>query len=681
MAVAGDAPSMGDFGAILGFGGPPRDVEWKWRAPSIPPPFPQVQPSDNVPPALPSWLTDYVPTTDVPPSLPLENTIRGLDSALRKAKGLHLPKPLLDFQARVSRTTDLDGIRSIIAETGLDLRRRPEYSRVCFDHLLEQGKSLDVLADFLSDAGLNNAEAHNLKNLIVRSGRHDLTSVEMESLSKIVKQALIRGTVCDPEIRALLKYFPAAVGGVVGPEQTQHLKTYGLQVVWEGLKSCPVLAPSDLEVDTLELFLFQLSQQPFSDMVRTIGIEIITSASNTQLQMMGDGLSSFIVSWVHGWRDQEAVAKDDAPTPVLIPHLHEMLTLLPDGLAQSTCTATTEKLVEQMRNAGWTKLPRRLLCPWMATVKRSMSTHALQKPEDPWKVIENFLPQHRQYQLAAAYLHETFDVEIGEFIIRHWVPEDKASVAKVFRTLCEESDEDKAFANIALSLRECGKPTEEVMRDTFRLLRFLGRPEAIVRTTRCLVKDGITITPRLLAIEIQHLSNTSPALALQLFLCHSGLRLEGCKELVFSLINDPGSNTPTTFRLLRRQEMLTKKAKTASSCLSVSEIALVHEMALAFAYAPHLTPRMALRQSSKCYWYLQRHRAPIGCDISQALTHAGITRALKSGYKVGWEKINFILDLVRELEGDEVADELDQAVYHWRGRAISESMEERRRYR
>ncbi len=85
---------------------------------------------------------------------------------------------------------------------------------------------------------------------------------------------------------------------------------------------------------------------------------------------------------------------------------------------------------------------------------------------------------------------------------------------------------------------------------------------------------------------------------------------------------------------------------------------LLNSLARSFALSPELTPRQSFRKVYWIYLYIHRYTAgtAIGRDIIRPLWHAGITRYKETGTSP--EKVKWILDKVRGVEGDEVADRL-----------------------
>ncbi len=85
---------------------------------------------------------------------------------------------------------------------------------------------------------------------------------------------------------------------------------------------------------------------------------------------------------------------------------------------------------------------------------------------------------------------------------------------------------------------------------------------------------------------------------------------------------------------------------------------LLNSLARSFALSPELTARQSFRKVYWIYLYIHRYTAgtAIGREIIRPLWHAGVTRYKETGTSP--EKVKWILDKVREVEGNEVADRL-----------------------
>lgn len=97
-----------------------------------------------------------------------------------------------------------------------------------------------------------------------------------------------------------------------------------------------------------------------------------------------------------------------------------------------------------------------------------------------------------------------------------------------------------------------------------------------------------------------------------------------------------------------------------------SQIDLVHLIALAFANSRTKKNRIVFRNVEFCYWYLVKDRARLQPAMTRALVHAGMTRPLQSNEHLNFGRCRWILRIVRAVEGDEVADQLDTVIRRWR---------------
>lgn len=143
--------------------------------------------------------------------------------------------------------------------------------------------------------------------------------------------------------------------------------------------------------------------------------------------------------------------------------------------------------------------------------------------------------------------------------------------------------------------------------------------------------------------------------------------LSGIPELLFALIDSRAVGSDVIFDLLNRPDyansLPTNVRSAPNNPLSQERVQLVHHVAYAMAKSPLVTSRMAFRRVCDCLNYLQDRGAPLSSLMSRALVYAGVTRPLREGLWLSTEKFQWILKFVRRLEGDEVADSLDEAAF------------------
>jgi len=88
----------------------------------------------------------------------------------------------------------------------------------------------------------------------------------------------------------------------------------------------------------------------------------------------------------------------------------------------------------------------------------------------------------------------------------------------------------------------------------------------------------------------------------------------------------------------------------------------IHDAALVFARASRFTANAAFTCITRLYDQLMDHASPIDSRISRALVIAGILRPMHEGkcFKIPPQQFNWTLSVVRDIEGAEVADAIDE---------------------
>jgi hypothetical protein len=210
--------------------------------------------------------------------------------------------------------------------------------------------------------------------------------------------------------------------------------------------------------------------------------------------------------------------------------------------------------------------------------------------------------------------------------------------------------------------------------DLFQVLKDHKSPVWTYHFFAKLSRDGVHI-PYPVAVEVMRhfIDLKQTQWALDVFnRSQSTQSLSSIPELVFALIDSRiAGKTEAIFDLLNRPDYANSlpvnlRSKPQNS-LSKERIQLVHHVAYAIAKSPLLSSRTAFRQVCDCLDYLRDRGAPLSSLMSRALVHAGVTRTLRDGTWLSTERFQWILEFVRRLEGDEVADSLDEAAFTFRG--------------
>ncbi|KAH0542941.1 hypothetical protein FGG08_002710 [Glutinoglossum americanum] len=662
-----------DLGALMGSEIRPESHDWKWQSPS------DVKGAAS--PALPFWLTDTAPPfSPAPSAIDVEEAT--LESEPKLPETLqHRSRPQLSddlslLMETLSLATRVDHVQRVIADSKVHSRvsSGPEYSELIARRLIDLRAPTGVLIDFLADPAISFSGARTILKIFQYFGRQPITEPIYASIGLMLKQAIALGLASDGEIRGILLHAPslaAQVHASLDARDTAIISLYAL--IWEGIQSCTVLPVQDLTAETLGLFLCQLKSIPFSIEVQRLGVSIITSASTSQLRRMRRGVSSFLANWVRG--SGGSIVGSEMSRIDAIPEIARLLNGIPERLARSFVSSTTSALLVQKVIVIEPGSPCDLLYRWIGTVSqcRSISRSGVE-----WRAIEDMLAADRSQRRVARYLMGFGSRETCEFFLRYWVHyemEERGgygcrtdatlhNLQRRFRTMCNGPDDRRAYFKIVLALHQLGLPYGRVAIELFRLLKHLSRYDAMVDVAKSMRYHRLQIRTGKMSSTIRDVTKVSPSSALQLLALFPGVKPEDHRGLLCLSITSKFLHAVDIFALIKNNARWRKDHKPDAD--------LLHHLALAFAHSPHLSPRAALRYVHWCWLGLRRFGLPLTPEISRAFAHAGITRSLQAGQWVSSPKLRWILELVSELEGKEIAEELDVAVFGWRGKLIED---------
>lgn len=162
----------------------------------------------------------------------------------------------------------------------------------------------------------------------------------------------------------------------------------------------------------------------------------------------------------------------------------------------------------------------------------------------------------------------------------------------------------------------------------------------------------------------------SPAggkLACFVFASSPDVPLKSCPDLALRLVQEDSVPSSAVWSILHRQTAeefvpISERAQVKSSLLP-ERVDLMHLVALNFSRAEHITPRVAFRRVWECYRFLQDRGAPVSSIMTRAFVTAGITRYLQDYTTPPKAQVRYILRIVRDIEGIEVAEELDRTIF------------------
>ncbi|RKF65832.1 putative fungal specific transcription factor domain containing protein [Erysiphe neolycopersici] len=150
---------------------------------------------------------------------------------------------------------------------------------------------------------------------------------------------------------------------------------------------------------------------------------------------------------------------------------------------------------------------------------------------------------------------------------------------------------------------------------------------------------------------------------------HRTLRYSYCPNFVNWMIKDSKINPKFIWKLLRipiHSEYSPRyRNQPSNKPLHTQTEDLLKRMAVAFAHAERLSPRVAFRNVMHCWHHLCHHKAPVDVIIVRALIHSGITRCIKNGMWVPETRKNWLFSLLEQVEDDDSVNQADQIVTAW----------------
>lgn len=625
-------------------------------------------------------------------------------------------------------------VRKVMKSSGVKIEQKAACSRLGFSRLLDASVPLQSLLEFLNDASLNAPEAQNLQRLLDHIAKRAPNEQDLGVLSTWMRRHVSLGRIPEADIASVLNSGCHIKSGVCHHD----LGPLIAMSIWDGLQSSSVLRPKDLNIKAVRTLLEHISRNKWSSRIQSIGNSIVRLSSRSQLYNLRSGIAAFMRSWLFATKihtgiqrlelpeleNRTAIAQflDILPTnvasatlemvitdelmenPVMsretqdsLARIVRLLEILPAQISNSSVASATSNIClkhRQGRRKGRGGLE--LLKPWLQILSKSEAFwHSISYGAE-WRTFEKILSDRK---MEALYLRELSDRERCRFILRHWILEDsgKQNVGKAptaasnilacFEGLNQAEHGTAPYGHMLRALRHHTKSFDIILPRLFSLLFSLGGTQMTVNVIRRMQRYGLPIDARTMSFVIRGYCEKQPASALSLFESHTGLSLEKCPELAESLIADPETGPDTVFRHLglarhTKAVLNEESAYQDGRVFSKARVRLIHRMALAFANAAHLQPRIALRYVYRCYTILNRGGGRLfDPQLSRALTVAGIIRPLKAGQWVSTMKLRWILALVKDIEGEETARELDETVYEWRGQVVRDIQAEQWRRR
>lgn len=569
----------------------------------------------------------------------------------------------------------MDSNNSVVSE----IRR----SQLAFKDMIQEDKPMDMIISFLEDSKLNVFEAQNLQYLLTVQSRTTTTDPrKIQTLCRWLSRHVALGLLPHDEVVSMIEIITGNSGERLSISSCEDL----YKAVIEGISLCTIYQGEDIrKIHSFNAYVNSLSTGTLSWPTQNLGVEIIKSLRVANDGPMRMSLRFFLRDWYSieepDVKEQDVMGRSQTRASKLLDMLQHMPHHLLLGILRESIKIFLKRLFAM--DGG------------ISAVVKQLSR--LEEPSFLRELLPLIEARIAQEKLAdiAEYLQLMDHRAKCLFLLRHWYETKLASHLNVglsfpsvlearFQRSIQENPDRSPFINLLLSLRSLDYyPPAETQSRLLRLLRALDMSGIIVALIASSEMHHVHFNARVVQAEIYyHLSIGKQRIAYKIFRSHYQLPIEHVPELAEVIISRPNLHSEVALRLRHsRQKWLGCTKEFTQDRLTLRDLrtSTLNRMALAYAKAPHLRPIWAFRKVYACYQTLRTEHLPVQPDITRAMTHAGVIRFLQEGEWVSTIRFMQILRLVREVEGEEVAEQLDRSLWDWRREVLGKGRENRDR--
>lgn len=594
----------------------------------------------------------------------------------------NLPQHLENLRACES----LEDLRRTATNLDGQLRSRLEFSESAFRRVLRSGCGLETFLQFLSDPSLNLQKARNLPRLwewYISEPRNRGDSIRLHNW---LRRHISLGMQSKRELQDLIEVALYSSRDTSKIQQDRDLH----RTILDGLNLSGVDQISDLGGEILNqlLLLVSLNHSWQNPGLQTLSFKIFEVCKPDQLHKMAKGISCLLTSYlVSASSDREVCSHDGQVSKVL-----DYLLLISEIEASKAIASASQALLMRLRSSHSTwHLSKRNADQWWSLLLHHKIFEFI-KYRSEWLRIERALAGH-DTEVLCMYLKHISDDEKCTFLLRHWFIQyledgDNLSPSKVSyaielfnNRLVSRKGQKCPFIFLFKYLPPRVTADKIVLLRLFSLLNKLELQEISLKLYSYFLQLSTSVDFGALAKDIIDFTSPTSQAACTLFKITPFLPLESCPSVAETMILNPddGLGVPLGFRVLRRKSLgVSNVYPHTAEEIRCAQIELLNRMAMAYAQASHLYPRVAFRQVYQCYRLLvRRHgRASLSMAFSRAFTLAGLINPLQKVRWVGMTQLKFVLRIIKEIEGDEVASKVDELLYIWRNQLIGEKANE-----
>ena len=656
---------------------------------------------------LPLWLTGADPAREQTPKIYSNNAGPSNSKVLKDAMTEH-HEELRDPQFRAPRDLEhcsrlVDIRRFIRRELGRTIQSNSEMSSFAIQCLLEKAVPLERILKFLENTGLNTETAKNAENLLTHwLQKATLKTGEDEILFNWIQTQVILGFLPFQDISSLME--------IINSLKNSGLAALNRELFYakliEGVRRCTVCGSMSMKENMLDTIFLFISSGEMSPTMVSLGWDITRTSSRAHCGLMNDKIGSFVsnclLSQVLSPSSTALASNAEDSIAIALKNIRAF----PEHLAEAFIQSASEALIMRINDSNPTisgckmeenserKRTLEQLDRWWTSLQDCGILPKIQE-RPSWQIVEHALGS-QAYDVPTSYLQLMGHRSKCLFFIRHcfqskFEREDggdfyrtkniRANIEAQFKDICEEHPGRSPFANLLLSIRLESPRHSFIIYDLFDIVRSLGLPGTLLVLVKTRSMARVQVDTSLIVQEINYyLLRNEKRLAYRIFQLFPFVPLEYVPALAQVMIENPNLCTHTAFYYRHsRQKWIDQVAPTNTDPQSLARLRtdLLNDMAFASARSPH-SLGVSFRQVYKCYLALKTDRLPVTAKMTRALTVAGIVKYQKLGRWVSMARYNMIWALVREVEGQEVADRLDDIVYIGRGKVLDEKMYRKR---
>lgn len=573
----------------------------------------------------------------------------------------------------------LEELRRLVRDHREDRENTILYSQLAFDVLLRKQASIQESFDFLQDSVLDVPEAKNLNKFLEYVSRSPFPTDAFPTICSTVRRALLLGTLQQDDVPCVMEDLRGIAASCFDKEPHQEKLNDALlnayQSIWHGIMDCRIRADEGIRTEIVQLMMESVSTLPANSQPAALWLSLYRHASHKT------GVARYLVR-------QARSLSPDRVTPAVDLQLGKDLLIaifgqLRSSQAEMMIISATKLLVEQgKRQRPEEPTWERALNSWLGCL-HEFCLNCGERGERIMRSVYKVIAAHVPPTAVVPHLKTMSSGEVCRLLNNYWIPyhvPSQPDAGKALRPPYQARFDwyleripsfSNPFAQLIINLARNELPYRTTTTVIFDLVRTMHGAELLLPIVYRLRKRGLTVEPKGAAAAVEVLSAANPRKALYLFKCVRGLWLSRCPTLAVNLIRTNSVMRYVIFAMMKCHDIQIRLPDHRfRHCkrppLHPLRIELIHKIAYAFAQYTPGDARRAFRNVHYCYRHLVQRKAPLQPLMAKAFVKAGVIRPLQDGQPVHTVKFRWILNIVRELEGEEVADQLDRMVWDWR---------------